>query len=178
MDGDSLTTINGPEAPEGDEETPKLTAKERIRAKRDELRKQQTLTLLVPGYEDELAVRYRAIPGDDMNKFQKRLVKTEAGMKTAEEVMIRCCDTVMAIDDEGRKLEPLVGDREENDFIVLSDMRLAEYLGFEAKSVHEIIAGTFSPDDTRPLAAFTHAQALMSWMQGKNEEIDKSLLGE
>lgn len=156
---------------------PMLNVRERLRARRDELKKKDTLTLVVPGYEEELAVRYRAVPGKEMEKFSKKLRKTEAGMKTAEEIIVRCCETIMARPEEDADLEPLTGDKGDDDFVKF-DVRLADFLGFDAKSVHEVIKGTFSPDDNRPLAAFGHAHALMSWMEGKEEQVDKNLLGE
>jgi hypothetical protein len=59
-----------------------------------------------------------------------------------------------------------------------NDPALEELLGGPFERTREEVFALFSPGGGQPLALETHAQAVVSWLQGKLEEIDQELLGE
>lgn len=163
------------DVPEADAQPSGLQSiRDQIRAERDELKTETTLDLVVPGYE-MIGVRYRGIPARELDQFAKRLSKSKEGMRTATDVLIRCCDSILVRPNGDDALEPLEDDQ--GDYLKF-DQRLADFLGIEASSAREIVTQLFSPDGVQTLATFEHANAVMEWMQGKGAKIDPGLLGE
>jgi hypothetical protein len=151
-----------------------LSIRDQIRAERDELKTETKLDLVVPGYE-MIGVRYRGIPSRELDAFAKSLSKSKEGMRTAADVLIRCCESILVRPHGDDALEPLEDDQGD---CLKFDQRLADFLGIEAATAREIVIQLFSPDGVQTLAAFEHANAVMEWMQGKGSQIDPSLLGE
>lgn len=148
--------------------------RDRLRERRDALRQSKTIDLLIPGYDDDLACRYRAIPGKEAELIANKVGRNGEGQKVARDLLIRCCETILVRPTEAGLLEPL----EEDGAAVRYDERLARYLGFEARKASEVVQGVFSPEHVRDLAHVDQATALLNWMQGRERDIDRSLLGE
>lgn len=142
-----------------------------LRARREELRAKTTVDLLVPGYDGDLAVRYKAIPEDEFDKLVSKMQRG-TNMDAALDLLAKACDCILV--REGDVLEPL----EDEDGPIGFDIRLAEFFGFTAEKTREIIRETFSPDGRHPLAPADHANAVTDWFRGKGSEIDETLLGE
>lgn len=149
--------------------------RDRIRAERESIAAEKTLDLIVPGYSGLLGVRYRSISDREMEQYAARIQKDgDAGIRAGYDLLIEACDAILVrveTDDDFEVLEDDNGDA------VRFDIRLAEFLGFEAKSARETVSATFSPEGVQSLAAFDQAAAVLSWLQGKSSEIDPSLLG-
>lgn len=149
------------------------SVRDRIRAQRDELIQQDSLDLMVPGYAD-LAVRYRALPDREMEKFAEKVNKTKAGIRAGCDLLAAACVCILVRADEGGELEPL----EDDDGTPLRfDEGFAEFMGINSKTVREIVLQTFSVGG-QTLAHMEHALALQKWMGGKIDQIDPELLGE
>ena len=122
-----------------------------------------------------LGVRYRSISDREMERFAAKIQKDgDAGIRAGYDLLIEACLSILVrVDDDGG-FEPLEDDDGDP---VRFDVRLAEFLGFEANSARDTVAATFSPDGAQPLTAFDQAAAVLSWLQGKSAEIDPALLG-
>lgn len=163
------------DAPVLDEPTGLPSIRDRIRAEREAIAAEKTLDLLVPGYKGQLAIRYRSVSDRELDAFIKQIQKDgEAGIRANYDLLIECCETVLVRVQEDGDLEPLTDDQ---DGPIRFDIRLAEFLGFEAASARETVVGVFSPDGSQALAPFEHTVAVISWLQGKSEEVDPALLG-
>lgn len=170
---DTLEQVEAVELNGANNETPKPdSVKERLRERREELRAKTTLELLVPGYDGELAVRYKAIPGEEAEQIGRKLTATGGqALGVACDFLIRCCESIL-VRSEGT-LEPLVDDKDE---AVVFDYRLAEVFGIEYERARKLVLDVFSPERNRDLAVIEHSTSLLNWMQGHEEEIDRSLL--
>lgn len=152
-----------------------VSIRDRIRAERESIAAEKTIDLIVPGYSGLLAVRYRAISDREMEQYAQKLQKEgDAGMRAGYDLLIETCESILVRVESDRDFEVLEDDDGDR---VKFDVRLAEFLGIEAKSARETVAQTFSPDGAQSLAAFSHVAAVQEWLMGKSSEIDPSLLG-
>lgn len=149
--------------------------RDRLRQRREEMRADNTLDLLIPGYDGELAVRYRPISEDQLQRFADRLTKKTGGeaLLAARQLIIAAAETVLVREDG--ELRPLTDD---NGAPIIFDARLGEIMEIEADRAVDIVAEVFSPDGVQPLAVNAHGGALINWMQGNDAEVDARLLGE
>lgn len=149
--------------------------RDRIRAEREAIAAEKNLDLIVPGYSGLLGVRYRSISDKEMERYATRIQKEgDAGIRAGYDLLIEACESILVrveADDDFEILEDDNGDP------VRFDIRLAEFLGFEATSARETVAATFSPEGVQSLAGFDQAAALLAWLQGKSADIDPALLG-
>lgn len=152
---------------------------DRIRARRAELERKQTIDLIIPGYEGQFGARYRILSDDELDKLLKgvdgREVTISKGIESTLDVLIAACECLLVIPDDGEQFEPLTNDE---GVPYRYETALAEELGFEAETARQVVRGVFSPEGTQPLAAGAHGQAITAWMQGDADQIDKALLGE
>jgi hypothetical protein len=154
---------------------------DRVKQHRKELLDDTTITFLVPGYHGDLAVRYRAIPSEEVEKVVKNIgQKAKPNLVVACDFLIRCCEAMLIRrEDAGdaatmsERFEQLGG----SDPVRLG-RRIAEVMGYDANTSQEAVLGLFSPNRNRDLAVGEHALSLINWMQGKEGEIDEGLLGE
>lgn len=152
---------------------------EALRARREELATHKTLVLNVPGYGGHLAIRYKSIPGPDVNAFLAEASKSGNERKLVEvnaDLLIRTCDAILVRQTPDGELEPL--DENADAPTTFSTGTLPELLNVTASSAREEVFAVFSPDGAQPLAVGRHADALASWLQGSADEIDETLLGE
>lgn len=150
---------------------------EAIRAKREELAKEKSITLDVPGYGGHLAIRYKAIPTEQLNRFLTQAAASGNDEKILEvnaDILIRCCEAILVRQDPDAELEPLDPDAAEP--TTFSTGTLPELLELSASSAREEVFAVFSPDGAQPLSIGRHADAIANWLQGSTEAIDKSLL--
>lgn len=145
-----------------------------LRQKRKELTEQKTLDLNVPGYDGHLVIRYKAISDKELELFGRQAQKDKSGMAANSDLLIRACDDILVREDLEGVAEPL----QPGVKTTFSSGTLGELLGTEANSAREEVAEIFSPAGNQPLAASQHAEAVINWLQGNYEEIDKQLLGE
>lgn len=152
-----------------------VSIRDRIRAERESIAAEKTIDLIVPGYSGLLAVRYRAISDREMEEYARRIQKEgDAGIRAGYDLLIETSECILVRVEESEPFEVL---EDEDGHPVKFDVRLAEFLGVEAKSARETVAQTFSPDGAQSLAAFSHISAVQEWLMGKSSEIDPSLLG-
>lgn len=154
---------------------PPSSAIERIRQRRRDLAADKHLTLDVPGYGGHLAIRYHAIPLEEVNKFAAKIARGDGEVMEANaDLLIRCCDAILVRQQPDGKLEP-IADGEATTF---STATLPALLGVEADSARKEVFAVFSPDGSHPMAVGQHGDAVVSWLQGNTDGIDKALLGE
>lgn len=171
-----LDVDTSPPAPNGF-----ASIRDRIRAEREAMASDKTLDLLVPGYSGLVGVRYRAL---SEREFSECLPKQQGGIKAEisfedtfranYSLLITACETIIWREEESDEFQPAL---DENGDPIRFDVRLAEYLGFEAETARETVAGFFAPEGTRPLAVAAHANAVTAWLNGNTADIDAVLLG-
>jgi hypothetical protein len=145
------------------------SALDRIKARREDLRKERHLELEVPGYGGELVVRYRPVPWDGLREIARKVDRSNHPRKELNgqvDTLIAACDEVL-IRVEG-DLQP-IEDGQTTRFDGLPDL-----LGYEATSARAAVFGLFNND----LAVVTAHNDLAEWMAGAEEEADEELLGE
>lgn len=159
-----------------------------IKSRRAQLAEEKTIELLVPGYEGNVAVRYRAEPIEELREeFRKAERRRETDPLAGVDILIRLCETILVRDQETDKLMPLaelatrdgrLDEPHPEDNPVQFDERLAQLLGFAetASSARQIVKQLFSPEEAQVLAPASHIQSLQQWLQGQAEQIDNTLL--
>lgn len=160
-------------------------ASDRLAQVRERARKiaaDKSLTLLVPGYEGLLGIRYHGIPRGEMDDFVNRAQKAgERGQMMAvnADLLIRCCEAILVRRQEGAEWEPLDLDTDQPTTFSTATLPLLlpEFVG-DASKAREEVFGLFSPGGGQAMAVGQHSDALISWLGGKAEEIDRTLLGE
>lgn len=172
-------------APEGAGTVP-ASPFEKIKARRAVLAKRKTLDLVIPGYSDQVGVRYGILPEEELQEWAERLVRAqrgdEEGSQTAVDVAIglilRAQQCAIVRNGEGT-WEPLRPDGAEDDDPPLGlDMALGDQLALEADNPRAVVRAMFSPEGVNPLAPMAHGEAIVAWLQGRAEQIDGVLLGE
>lgn len=147
---------------------------DRIRQRREALKASKTLDLVVPGYQGDVAVRYRLVEDDAFEKLAQDATDGK-NIEANLDLLIRACESVLARNPETGSLEAI---EDEEGPIVGFDLRLAQDLGFEAETAREVVRGLFSPEGAQPMAFFQHAGALTQWLSGNERGVDRALLGE
>jgi hypothetical protein len=159
----------------------------------EELEKQNTLTLFIPGYEGLMQVRYHLLPPAQMDRIadQRRDIKgtgISGEWELEAQTLVDLCDVVLLRDPETDEYIEL---RDDNGPIRF-ESRFAEVLGRTGVKVNgarnrEIVLDFFSPktkpDDPSsprrfPTAMDRHVTAIFAWYRGERDKIDRTLLGE
>jgi hypothetical protein len=153
-----------------------------IRQRAQKIARDKSLTLTVPGYDDLLAIRYHGIPSGELDQFIQRAARSgEQGklMAANADLIIRCCDAILIRKDEGGEWLPIDEDDDEPTTFSTATLPtlMPEFIG-QATSARDEVFGLFSPDGSQPIAVGQHADALINWLQGNADEIDRTLLGE
>ena len=140
-----------------------------IKARRREIADKKSLTLVVPGYACELGVVYKAIPRPEIEAFADKVERAKAGekMATNADLVIRCCTDIVVRQDTSAEWESLNLDSPDGTTFGSDDSELADLVGGSFGSTREEVFAFFSPEGGQPLALETHAQAVVSWLQGK-----------
>jgi hypothetical protein len=157
-----------------EEPTGFASIRDQIRAEREAIASEKTLDLLVPGYSDLLAVRYRSISDRELEQYIKRAQGEQQSIGANLDLLIQTCETILYRESDEQDFTPAL---DENGDKIRFDIRLAEMLGIDANTARETVSGFFSPDGAQPLAVAQHIGAVADWLQGKSSEIDPALLG-
>jgi hypothetical protein len=185
---DSVKEGAGKAGEAGETAAPLTGALSKIRQRRAEIIKEGgNLELLVPDYDDNLKISYRDLSDAEHDKFAKRLERarnnddTKAERDSGADILIQHCDRIYVREDE------------DSPWLLLEDQkagplrfgkRTAELLGLAANTARETVLDVFSPpaeDGTirrNPDAIVPHINAIFAWRQGRQEDIDRALLGE
>lgn len=150
--------------------------RDRLRGERRDLREAaQNLTLVVPSWPT-IALRYKAISETEFEHLAKQIQrgKDGANILAVYRLIGRCFQNVLVRPSDEDPFEVLVDDAGAPFTL---EPALAEYLDYEATNSTEVLKGLFSADK-HPLAPATHGDALIDWMRGRGDEIDRALLGE
>lgn len=157
----------------------RLDLAQRLRARREEIKKADELFLEIQGYDGELVARYVKVEWDDVAKIGRKAEKS----KNPRATLMGQCDLLIATcggiffqeGGDSRKRVPLamvakdvVEDLEGFEEIKF-DQHLAEYLGFESNSARQTVLGTFNND----LAIGPHHNEVVEWLQSSNKESDR-----
>jgi hypothetical protein len=154
-----------------------LSPIEKIRARREALKQRKSIDLLVPGYQGQVAIRFKPVDDAELEKFANATIRDDGDSKidAAFDLILRAHDVVLI--REGDDLVPLVNEEESPVGLTLELGRLLEFPdGID--TARGVVRELFSPDGTAPAAAVAVAGALISWLQGNEADIGKSLLGE
>jgi hypothetical protein len=153
-----------------------------IRQRAQKIARNKTLTLVVPGYDGMLGIRYHGIPSGELDTFIQRAARAgEQGklMAANADLLIRCCDSILMRPDESSPWEALDEEAEQPTTFSTATLPalMPEFIG-QAQTAREEVFGLFSPDGSQPIAVGQHSDALINWLTGNAEEIDRQLLGE
>ena len=150
----------------------------KIREARQKIAARKDLLLVVPGYDNLVAVRYQTLSPAELDIITTRIQKAnEKGdlMAANADLLIRSCKEIVGRTDASGEWEPVLGEGTTTTF---ASGTLAEALGEQASTSREEVYALFSPGGQQPMAHATHAAALSSWMNGQVEAIEAELLGE
>lgn len=155
---------------------------EHIKARAAKIAADKSLTLVVPGYDGCVGIRYKGIPSAELDKFVQRASKAgEQGkiMAANADLLVRCCDEILVRQNEDAAWESF--DLQSTEPTTFSSATLPKLMPDtigHASSARQEVFGLFSPDDSQLMAVGQHADALINWLQGNAQEIDHALLGE
>lgn len=164
-----------------------------IAKRHEELEKQNTLTLFIPGYEGLMKVRYHLLAAAQMDRIaeQRRDMKgtgISGEWELEAQTLVDLCDAVLLCDPETDRYIELTDDNGPIRF----ETRFADVLARAGVKVsgaraREIVLDFFSPrtkeDDPSsprrfPNAMDRHVTAIFAWYRGERDRIDRTLLGE
>lgn len=158
-----------------------------IRKQREEIQGKGHLDLLVPGYKGKLMVKYRDLTDKQHDELAKRFERAqqredaEGEREAIADILIAHCDRIYVLDPATEQFIEL----EENGDPLKFERRLAALLGLPGERSREVVVDVFSPmkdGDSRrrchPDAIAPHMEAIFAWRQGREEEINRRLLGE
>lgn len=178
---DELDTETSPNGDEAEHEPAVGSIAARIRERREELAKKQTLVLKIPGYNGELAVRYHSIPSKEIERFARNVDQKTEQVKLAADMVIRGTDALLARGEDGKldewQADPSNIKPNDDPGPLTFDYRLARELGLDEQTkARDLVLAVFSPGGDFDLAVNSHANALIAWASGKENEIDGGLL--
>jgi hypothetical protein len=156
-----------------------------IRQRRDQIiREGGHLDLLVPGYQGNLKVRYRDLSDTEHDEMAKRFERarnrddTQGERESGADILIKHCERIYVREPGAEEFQEL----EENGDPFRFDKRLGALLGLGSETAREVVLDVFSPSQgprrRHPDAIAPHIEAIFAWRQGREEEIDRRLLGE
>lgn len=145
----------------------------RLRQRREQLGEGRSEVWDVPGYEGELAARYKYVPLDQLGRGSQQLAKvkdpTRRNLLAACDTLVACCDELL-IRVHG-ELRPLSQDGVP---IKFGDDRLGKELDFEHKAARQDVIQTFNNE----YALMRQAVEVSRWLEGQSNDLDEEFLGE
>lgn len=145
---------------------------ERLKRRREQLGADRTEVFDIPGYNGELAARYKPVDFEMLKKLLNKIDRSKnprIELLVMADILIMACDEILVRADG--KLGPLDPKADEP---VRYDDRLAEFFGFEAANARQVVFGVFNNDIAIP----SHHKEVLDWMQGVTQENTEDLLGE
>lgn len=154
-----------------------MSVLDRVRARRAEVMAERTIDLEVPGYDGDLVVRFRPLEGPVFARLAFAL-NPQAGERMEDrrhsaiytEALIEGCVEVMVRPAPGAPPVPLTEDPPPVRF----EQRLADLLGFEAKTARDVVRGVYG----REAAMVQHVMALFGFSSDTSLEVDEAVAGE
>lgn len=154
----------------------------RLRERRAELGADKFVTRDVPGYDGDLAVRYKWVPYEQLAAKGQALTKvknpTQRDLFAALDTLATLCVEVLVRDPEDPRADenghaPLAS-VEDSEPIHFGDERLAEALAFKPGKAREQIRAMFGGND---YAIMGEAIALSAWLTDTSQEVDSDFSG-
>lgn len=154
----------------------------RLRERRAALGAPKAVTRAVPGYEGDLAVRYKWVAYEVMAAKGQALAKvkdpTRRDILAAQDTLVALCQEVVVKPDD--PADPRIGEdgyvplaAEGEAPVTFGDDRIAHALGFEPGTARENAARTVCND----YAVLAEAVALSAWLQDTSREVDSEFQG-
>lgn len=166
-----------------------------IAKRQEEIRSQSHLTLVVPGYEGSMRVRYRLLPEAEMDSLGRRIEDAQRGeglgaaLDLEADILIRMCDRILVRNPDTDTEQELADDKGPVRF----EGRLADILSQAGvkftndRLARAVVLDLFCPREdptdptslrTQPQAMELHTDAILKWHRGEKENIARRLLGE
>jgi hypothetical protein len=146
-----------------------------IRARRDQLAGEKSLTIDVPGYEGLLALKMGVVATRQLQGIGERSERSnspDAATNGNVDVVIAGLVDVLARGSVDDQLAPI------DDAGAASVNRLGELLGLDVTSARATMIALFSGAPSPDLAIGAAAAEYIEWLRGENQEVDEALLGE
>jgi hypothetical protein len=150
-----------------------VSAYDRLKKRRKEIAEAKTKDLPIPGYAGELIARYKLLDWNTVSRISKR-IREGQGPEDVKELYAMCDTLISACEGlyhQNGKGDPQPLDAENP---IRFDLRLAQNMGYEAKTARESIIGLFG----NAVALMAHHNDLMEWMQDTSPKADEEFLGE
>lgn len=166
----------------------------KIAQRHEEIRRDGTLDLFVPGYEGLMKIRYRLLPEPEMDRLGRKIEEVKRGegvagiWKIEANTLARMCDRILLREDESEAYQVM----EDGNGPIRFEGRFAKALEQAGVRVNgaqatEIVLDFFSPKvepdnpsspRKHPNAMERHTDAIFQWNRGEEEKISRDLLGE
>lgn len=148
-----------------------------LRARHEELARDRTFELEVPGYQGRLVVRYGAVPWATVARTARKLadgdVSPEVMFAGNVDALITACREVLFRAESG-ELIPVDPSGQSHRF----DQGLADLLGAGTESARNLVLWIFGGDDTARVRISQQAGELLTWLRGVDEDSTEVLVGE
>lgn len=159
--------------------------RERIAARRRNLQGKRTLLLPIPGFQEELWVRFKPVPWEILEKIANKTEKSKSRRKLLHaqaDTLVAACDEVLVMPQNGeteadlkriQDLDPEFSDNEPN---IRFDQELAKYLVIDdarIDSARDVLYAVIP--DGMALAVFHNEVA--DWQQSADVDVDNELPG-
>lgn len=149
---------------------------DRLKARRRKLAEDKTLDLPVQGYGGDLVVRYKLLDWDTLNEIETKALRSDnprAELYGQMDTLIAACDMVLIKADGDKEPRPAHEADPSLGEPLRFDERLADKLGFEAKSAREVLVGVFDGNETAIPPIY---QALSRWLSGARAQVDEEFI--
>ena len=148
---------------------------ERLREDRLALASAESTTIEIPGYDGELVCRYRLMEASQLEKIARRAAKLPRERRNLAVTMDSLSAACIEFETVDHRNGGAIGTLAENgDDPIRYDDRLAEALGYTAKSAREAVLGLFGGNE---IAVLTHGAQLARWWSDASEDVDEDFLG-
>ena len=155
----------------------------RLRAKRAALGTKRTITRAIPGYDGDLAVRYKWVAYEEMAKRGEALAKvknaTKRDLLAAADTLVALCEEIVVRPDDvadtriGEDGYVPLAPLEDAHPVTFGDDRIAVALGFEPGTARDNVFNAVCND----YAVLGEAVALSAWLQDTSVEVDSDFSG-
>lgn len=148
-----------------------------IRERRNSRVTEHTYHLLVPGYDELLALRCTALRGETLTQLRLRLERSKDPARDfalAADILANVVEDVVARRTKTAEWESLDPSGEP---VPLGE-RLAELLQIESTSVRQLVRAVFDKAPSPEMAAGDAVGDYLAWAQGADADLDEGLLGE
>lgn len=147
------------------------TALDRIRQRYTTGSANDTTDIDVPGYEGDVAVRYRVLPFEDARRIEMAAAREPDSnayreLRVMMDELIHACDSII-VRVEGGDMVPLT----DNGDLIRFDSRLAEAFGLDyAEEARDVLLGLFAAPvtvgrDRGPHMVARHYEDYLSWLR-------------